>query len=104
VKIVILYRFAKICLILRANIYLASGLWKAGVVSFTAAYPSLSQFIHTEGKRRSHMWNDIENCKVDKAPKIPQHPGGGGRRANTNFFQTGFHSSKRRQYSARDLK
>jgi len=46
---------------------------EAGVVSFTTAYyPSVNHFIDTEGKKRSHMWNDIENCNVDKALKIPQ--------------------------------
>lgn len=85
VKILILYPFAKICLILCANIYLASGLWmqqmEAGVMSFTTAYyASLYQFINTEGKKRSHMWNDIENCSVDKAPKILQHRRGEGGR------------------------
>ena len=57
---------------------------EAGVMSFTTAYyVSLYQFINTEGKKRSHMWNDIENCSVDKAPKILQHRRGegGGRRA-----------------------
>jgi hypothetical protein len=51
------------------------------------------------------MWNDIENCSVDKALKNPSKLGGGVADVqNTNFFKTGFHSFERRQYSARNLK
>jgi len=50
------------------------------------------------------MWNDIENCSVDKAPRSLNTWEGVADLQNTNFLRTGFHSSERREYSARNLK
>jgi hypothetical protein len=76
---------------------------EAGGVSFTTV---LSEFesIYRHGREETFTYaeNNIENCSVGKAPKIHQHRGGDVQ--NANFFQTGFHSSERSQYSARDLK